>query len=398
MNFYVLCLFLFWGSLLLVAYTYIGYGILLYGCIKLKRLFKRGALPAKHAQTPEPFVLPLTVVIAAYNEADCIAEKLQNTLSLHYPEGMVQVFVITDGSTDQTPQIAAGYPQVQVFHQPERRGKIAAVNRIMPLVNTPVTVYTDANTLLNPDALLNIVRHFANEKVGAVAGEKRIRVGSEAGANEAGEGLYWKYESALKRWDSELYSVVGAAGELFAIRTGLYEPPPPDTIIEDFYKTLRIAQRGYRVLYEPDACAMENASASAAEELKRKIRIAAGGLQAIYRLRALLNPFRYGVLSFQFISHRVLRWTLAPLALPVLLLCNLYLAAAGSSFWVIMLALQTLFYLFALLGYLLETRKLRFKPFFVPFYFCMMNYAVYRGFVRIVTGRQSVLWEKAKRA
>ncbi|OWY23407.1 glycosyltransferase family 2 protein [Sphingobacteriales bacterium UPWRP_1] len=399
MNFYVLCLFLFWCSMLVVAYTYIGYGILLYGFIKIKRLAARRTPPAKHAQAPEPFVLPLTVVIAAYNEADCIAEKLQNTLSLHYPQGMVRVFVITDGSTDATPQIAAGYPGVQVFHQPERQGKIAAVNRIMPLVNTPVVVYTDANTTLNPHALLNMVRHFANNKVGAVAGEKRIRVGSEASANEAGEGLYWKYESALKRWDSELYSVVGAAGELFAIRTNLYEPPPPDTIIEDFYKTLRIAQHGYRVIYEPNAFAMESASASVAEELKRKIRIAAGGLQAIFRLRALLNPFRYGLLSFQFTSHRVLRWTLAPLALPVLLLCNGYLVAAGGNrFWVVMLALQALFYLSALLGYLLETRKLRFKPFFVPFYFCMMNYAVYRGFWRIATGSQSVLWEKAKRA
>ena len=192
--------------------------------------------------------------------------------------------------------------------------------------------------------------------------------------------------------------MVGAAGELFSIRTDLYEPVPSDTIIEDFFMTLRIAKRGYRVVYEPEAYAVESSSASVGEELKRKIRIAAGGLQAIYRLSPLLNPLRFGLLSFQYISHRVLRWTLAPVALPVIFVLNLILAQSGIPLYEFLLFAQILFYTLALLGYLLERRKLKFKIFFIPYYFCMMNYAVYRGFIRIIRGSQSVIWERAKRA
>lgn len=394
----MIAFYLFIVCLLLLFYTYIGYGILLFMLVKIKQGSPPLDAPTKQAQIREGYQPPVTVVIAAYNEADFIETKITDTLRQNYPPDKLHILAITDGSTDSTPEIVKKFEQVQLFHQPERRGKIAAVNRVMPLINTPIVIYTDANTLLNPDAVSNLTRHFANPNVGAVAGEKRIITPDAVAASGAGEGLYWKYESALKKWDSELYSVVGAAGELFAIRTDLYEPPPPDTLIEDFYKTLRIAQKGYRVLYEPDAYAMETPSASVAEELKRKIRIAAGGLQAIYRLKPLLNPFKYGVLSFQYISHRVLRWTLAPLCLPILLLTNAYLVrTSGSIGWQVFLGLQVIFYLTALTGYLLEARKIRFKPFFVPYYFCMMNYAVYLGFWRIVTGRQSVLWERAKR-
>ncbi|MEM8908110.1 MAG: glycosyltransferase, partial [Bacteroidota bacterium] len=214
----------------------------------------------------------------------------------------------------------------------------------------------------------------------------------------AGEGIYWKYESTLKKWDSELYSVVGAAGELFSIRTKLYEAVPQDTIIEDFFMTLRIAQKGYKVVYEPAAYAVESSSASVKEELKRKIRIAAGGIQAIIRLAPLLNVFKYGILSFQYISHRVLRWTLAPIALPILLLVNIALALHGEPLYQWLLVGQVLFYSSALVGYLLEKRAIKFKAFFVPYYFCIMNYAVFRGFYRILRGSQSVVWERAKRA
>jgi len=192
--------------------------------------------------------------------------------------------------------------------------------------------------------------------------------------------------------------VVGAAGELFSLRTELFEAVKKDTIIEDFYMTLRIAQKGYQVVYEPDAFAAEHSSASVKEELKRKIRIAAGGIQAIVRLASLLNIFRYGVLSFQYISHRVLRWTLAPLALPIILITNFILAMGGSPIYQFILGCQIMFYLMAILGYILETKKIKLKAFFVPYYFCIMNYAVYRGFFRYLGDNQSVMWERSKRA
>lgn len=187
------------------------------------------------------------------------------------------------------------------------------MNRGMRFVTTPLVVFSDANTLLSKDAIRRIVDLFADPTTGCVSGEKRIMTGQAESAAGAGEGIYWKYESTLKRWDAKLYSVVGAAGELFAVRTELFQEVEPDTLLDDFIVSLRIAMKGYTIQYDPEAYAMETSSANVKEELKRKIRISAGGIQSVVRLRALLNIFRYGVLSFQYISHRVLRWTLAPL-------------------------------------------------------------------------------------
>lgn len=336
-------------------------------------------------------------MVAAYNEEHDIEDKIKNSLGLAYPKDKINFLFVTDGSDDRTPEIVAQYPEVTLLHLPERRGKIAAVGRSMPQVKSDITVFTDANTMLNAGAIQNLVRHYQDPKVGAVAGEKRVLSPDSDAAAGAGEGFYWKYESTLKRWDSELYSVVGAAGELFSIRTALFEHVPADTIIEDFYMTLKIAQNGYRVIYEPEACAMETPSANSGEELKRKIRIAAGGIQAIVRLKSLLNPFRYGILSFQYISHRVLRWTLSPLALLLVLLANIVLALQGHGLYQLLLLGQFLFYASALIGYLLESKKIKMKAFFIPYYFFMMNYAVFAGFLRFLRGKQSVLWERAQR-
>lgn len=388
---------IFWSGFLLVWYAYLGYGLALFLLVGIKRLFaRRRAIPAEHF--PE-----VTFIVCAYNEEGCMAQKIANSLALDYPPGRIHFFFVTDGSDDRTPDLVRSYPfpgdaRWALFHEPERRGKVAAFQRAMQFVQTPFVISTDANTLVNREALRNIMRHFSDPAVGAVAGEKRIRMGEKAGAGSAGEGIYWKYESLLKKWDAELWSVVGAAGELFAFRTDVYEHVPPDTIVEDFYLTMRIAQKGYRVQYEPEAYAVETSSASVAEEMKRKVRIAAGGLQAVVRLAPLLNIFRYGVLSFQYVSHRVLRWTLAPLLLPVLLIVNAILAWQESGFYRALLAVQLLFYGAALAGYLLERREFRMKAFFVPYYFCLMNYSMYAGFFRLVRGRQSVLWERAKRA
>ena len=385
----------FWLCLVLIWYTYVGYGMVLYVLVRLKQAFSNNSDATYFTDDELPEV---TLVIAAYNEADFITEKIQNSLALRYPAGKLSIWVVTDGSDDATPQIVEAHPEITHFFQPERQGKIAAVNRIMPLITTPVVIFTDANTLLNEQAAIHLVRHFKNQNVGAVAGEKRVSSGEKDAASGAGEGLYWKYESALKRWDATLYSVVGAAGELFALRTNLYHEVPADTIIEDFYLTLSIAREGYRVMYEPDAYAVEGPSATVKEELKRKVRIAAGGIQAIVRLKALLNPFRYGVLSFQYISHRVLRWTITPFALVGLLLSNVYLAVEPNLFYRLVLAGQILFYALAIVGLILAAKKIKMKAFFVPYYFCVMNYAVFAGINRYWRGSQSVVWERAERA
>jgi poly-beta-1,6-N-acetyl-D-glucosamine synthase len=321
-----------------------------------------------------------------------------NTLALDYPKDKITYIFITDGSTDETPNIVAKYPEILGMHQPGRSGKIAAVHRAMGQVQSEIVVFTDANTMLNQAAILLMCRHYQDETVGAIAGEKRVQIDDNADAT-AGEGFYWKYESKLKKWDSELYSVVGAAGELFSIRTTLYEPVLPDTILDDFMISMNIALKGFRIVYEPEAYASELASANTGEELKRKIRIAAGGVQSFIRLKQLLWPFKQPVLSFEYISHRILRWVITPYLMVVAFLINIILVSQLGYFNIygLMLAGQLFFYAAALLGWLMEQRQLKVKVFFIPYYFCLMNYAVIAGFFRYFFTEQSVLWEKAKR-
>jgi cellulose synthase/poly-beta-1,6-N-acetylglucosamine synthase-like glycosyltransferase len=383
----------FWLGVLIIMYTYLGYGLLLL----LIHFFSKKVSAVDSSEKPA-----LTVLIAAYNEGEWIEAKIRNTLELNYPTGKLQILIVTDGSNDGSTEKAQSFliPSgiaYQVLHEPERRGKLAAIERVMPWVQTPILVFTDANTLLNRDALLHLVQPYTDAKVGAVAGEKRIHLSEKEEASSAGEGLYWQYESRLKRWDANLYSTVGAAGELFSIRTQLFEKIPADTLIEDFYLTLTVLRKGYRIAYAAEAYAVETASASVSEELKRKVRIAAGGLQASWRLRDLLNPFRYGVFSWQFFSHKILRWTLAPLALPLVLVLNIGLAVRGEPLYIGLLFLQILFYLLALSGWFLAHKQIKIKAFFIPFYFCVMNYAVFLGFFRLLQGQQTVLWEKVER-
>ena len=388
---------IFWVLVFIVFYAYIGYGILLFVLVKIKRMF--GSSRSKMLQgNYEPEV---TLFIAAYNEKDFVAAKIRNSLELDYPKEKLHMVWVTDGSDDGTPDELRKYEGVEVYHLPQRSGKIGAMNRGMKFVKTPVVVFCDANTMLGNESIRRIVHLFSDPKVGCVSGEKRIFSKEKDSAAGAGEGLYWKYESTLKKWDAELYSVVGAAGELFAIRTELYQEVERDTLLDDFIISLRVAQKGYTIQYDPEAYAIETASANVKEELKRKIRISAGGIQSVIRLRSLLNVFRYGPLSFQYISHRVLRWTLAPLSLLFMLFIGFVLALnegfAGLGFYCIAFWLQVLFYLAALLGWYLENRAIKVKVLFIPYYFFIMNLSVFLGFKRYLKGSQSVNWERAKR-
>jgi len=386
---------IFWSAFLTVFYAYLGYGVVLFALVKLKKIFGKSAQSSEENSIFEPEV---ALIIPAYNEKDEVARKVRNSLALEYPKNKLRIIFVTDGSDDGTPELLERFEGIEVMHKPERQGKIAAINRVMPSITSPITIFTDANTMLSRQTVRKMVRHYANEIVGAVAGEKRIQTEETAKASGAGEGLYWKYESLLKRWDSELNSVVGAAGELFSVRTHLYQHVEADAILDDFMISLRIAKSGYKVVYEPDAYAEELPSQNVREELKRKIRICAGGIQSIVRLSDLLNPLKYGMLSFQYISHRVLRWTLAPLALLAMVPLNLYLMVSVGGIYGVLFLLQMLFYLMAIPGWILEHKQMRIKLFFVPYYFFIMNLAVYLGFFRFMKGRQSVLWDKAQRA
>ena len=373
--------------LAVLVYTYIGYGIILGILVKLR----------PRINEPAPAYLPTVAhVIPAYNEENYLREKIRNSLDMSYPENKYRVIVVTDGSTDGSEAIANQFSGITHLHYPGRKGKSGAINRALSVIQEEVIVVSDANSLLNEYAIRHIVQPFHDQQIGVVAGEKRILHKNSDKAAGAGEGLYWKYESLLKKWDGELYSVVGAAGELFAVRRQLLHPIEASVILEDFVISLDLASQGYRTAYAPDAIATEESSATIEDELKRKVRIAAGGFQAMWILRHLLNIFKYGILSFQYISHRVLRWTLAPLGLPVVFVGSGWLALQGDLFYSILFILQCIFYSLALIGAIFRNSVVKRKIFFVPFYFTMMNYAVYLGFMRFVRKGQSSVWEKTR--
>ncbi|RMG94526.1 MAG: glycosyltransferase family 2 protein [Chloroflexi bacterium] len=368
---------LFWLSVTLIVYTFFGYPLLI---TFLARQFPR---PNHQA----PITPTVTIIIPAYNEETEIRQKLENTLSLDYPVDQYEIVVVADGSTDKTAEIVQEYiPKgVRLYYQPERQGKTAAINRVVPHLTSDILVFTDANTTLPPHALRTLVRHFADPKVGGVAGEKRVSGG--------GEGLYWRYESWLKRCDSTISSVMGAAGELFAVRRTAFSPPPNDSLLDDFIISLTLVADGWRVVYEPEAFALENPTPSLAGEWQRRTRNGAGGFQAIWRLRRLLHP-RYGRVMWQYFSHRFVRWAITPFLLPVAYVLNGLLWP--RPFYRPLFILQTLFYLTALVGYWLNRHGRNRRLPFIAFYFCFTNLAAIVGFWRYITRRQPVTWVKVR--
>jgi len=380
---------IFWISVGIIFYTFMGYGIV----ITLLAHFKKKPVqaPLEDVDLPE-----LTLMVAAYNEADIIAQKVNNCLALNYPADKLKIIFVTDGSDDGTPELIQESPQVQVLHQSARKGKIAAVNRAMNYIETPFVIFTDANVMVNAEGLRNMVSHFQNNLVGAVSGEKRV-ISTEHEGAASGEGLYWKYESYLKRKDAEWNSLVGSAGELFGIRSHLYKPVAEDCIIEDFVMTMGIAASGYKVAYEPNAIATETASVNVAEESKRKVRIAAGGIQAMVKLSGILGPLSHPRLFFQYFSHRVLRWTLMPINLATALI-SASLLVGNHWTYDLAFAAQLLFYALTLVGYFLRNQNIKLKGFFTPYYFIFMHLCVVKGWFRYFNGSQKVTWEKARRA
>ena len=388
---------LFWATLLIVFYTYIGYGILLYIIIRLKRLFAGKPCEAVHPADEE---LPtMTLMICAYNEEDVVKEKMENTLALDYPKDKLRIMWVTDGSNDRTNELLAAYPEVDIVFSPERRGKTAALKHGLKELQTRYVAFTDANTMINAGALREIARLFFDSTVGCVSGEKRVAARKEGEMAAEGEGIYWRYESTLKRWDSELYSAMGAAGELYAIDPKLCREVPDEALLDDFMMSMYVVQAGKRIAYTAEAYAMEYGSANIYEESKRKRRIAAGGLQSIWWLRSMLNPFKQPLVTFQYVSHRVLRWSITPIAMVLLLLVNIALVAMGAgTFYTVILILQMLFYLMALAGWFLNRYGHKNKLLYTAYYFVFMNFNVFRGMAYLRSHGKSGAWEKAKRS
>jgi poly-beta-1,6-N-acetyl-D-glucosamine synthase len=376
-------------------YCYIGYGLLAFIIICCKRIL----LPGRKKNTYSSDVIPVTIIVTAYNEEKLLNQKIENTLAINYPPDKLHLIFITDGSSDNSEKIVKQHASILSMHQPERKGKFAAVKRAMQQVKTPVVVFSDANTMLNSDCIMKIATHYYYDTTGGVAGEKKIIRNNNVSAVGQAEGLYWLYESFMKKLDASLNTVTGAAGELFSIRTALFKELDDELILDDFVTSMQICLQGYKIEYEPKAFATEMPSASLAEEEKRKVRISAGAYQSIGYLKECLNIFKHPLLSFQYISRRLLRWTFCPVMLLVLLISNLLIVVDHNStkFFSLMFYGQIAFYLSAFTGWILVRSGKGAGFFTIPFYFVFMNYCLVKGFIKFLKGKQTVLWEKSLR-
>jgi cellulose synthase/poly-beta-1,6-N-acetylglucosamine synthase-like glycosyltransferase len=384
--------FVLWVSCFIIFYNYAGYAIIAY----VINLFTKKKTTAGR----KPYYPTVSFIVAAYNEEDCIEKKIINSLEQEYPSDRIEYIFITDGSSDSTPDIIEKYPQVQLLHSDLRQGKSAALNRAVQAANNDILLFSDANTFLNPEATEMVARHYIDEKVGGVAGEKKVMTPEDDTENlGASEGLYWKYESFLKKLDSDFYSVVGAAGELFSVRKELYEMVPSEVVLDDFIISMKVAERGFRIIYEPMAYAMELPSFSLNDEKKRKVRIAAGGFQAMAMLPGALSFWKHPRLSFLYISHRVLRWTLSPLCLICAFLSGFLLSIFNTNpIYKGVFLLQVAFYIGALIAYLSPIATKYLKILKLPYYFIFMNISVFQGFFRFLRKKQPPTWEKVKRS
>lgn len=374
---------LFWASVLLVGYTYLGYPALIYAWARLRP-------PPTPSAPGEPAV---TMLVVAYNEAARMRERLANLAALDYPRARLQILVASDGSTDGTAEQARTWAGagVEVVSFATRRGKPAVVNDVMRRARGEIVVLADARQRFAADALCALVAPFADPRVGAVSGELILAGDREAGAVGEGVGLYWRYEKLIRRSESRVDSTVGATGAIYAIRRSLFEPILDDTILDDVLIPLRIARRGYRVLFDPGARAYDRVAATAREEFARKVRTLAGNFQLLARERWLLDPLR-NRLWLQTVSHKALR-LLTPLLLLTTFAADLFLVGSRFHRWT--LAGQFAFYAAAVGGRALRGARPRIRILTVPYVVCLLSLATVIAFYRFLTGRQPVTWEKA---
>jgi cellulose synthase/poly-beta-1,6-N-acetylglucosamine synthase-like glycosyltransferase len=374
---------LFWTLTALVVYVYAGYPLLLALVGRIR------ARPTQRGEI-EPSV---TLLISAFNEADVIAEKLQNSLSLDYPADRLQIVVISDCSDDNTDAIVTGFaPQrVELLRMADRGGKTLGLNAAVPRARGDIIVFSDANAMYARDVLRKLAVNFADPAVGAVVGESTYT--KPEVESERTEGLYWQYETAIKRLESQIGSVVGGDGAIYAIRRTLYEPMRADAL-SDFVNPLQIVRSGHRCVYEPLARSYESAAKDFQREFRRKVRIVNRAWRALMTMRSLLNPFRYGFFAIELISHKLLRW-LVPLLLVGVFATNLFLLGTAPIYMLALLA-QLALYALALAGYVLRRRERMPAILSVPYYFCLVNVASALGIFEAYRGKTYATWSTAR--
>jgi biofilm PGA synthesis N-glycosyltransferase PgaC len=378
-------------SLFLLVYHYFLYPLLV---VVLARLLGGSHRPGQSGEAGNHDLPRVTFLVAAYNESLVIDEKIRNTLDLDYPGDLLEIIVVADGSDDGTERIVEGYAGQGVIslHQPERRGKTAALNRGVEKASGEIVIFSDANNEFSKSAIRELVKHFRDEKVGGVCGIKQIKQASER-ESSTGDSVYWLYESRIKQAESDIATITNADGEIFAIRKELFEKVDESVINDDAEISYNLIKKGFRIVYERAACSYELASEKLVDDFHVKVRMVAGGFQTV-ALHASAIFKLTSWYSFSFISHKLLRY-LAPVFM-LLVLAGSLLGWQEPVFQ-LLLGAQVLFYGLACLGWYGLQRENMSRVLYVPFYFVAMNLAAFMGLLRYFSSSQSVNWRKAAR-
>jgi cellulose synthase/poly-beta-1,6-N-acetylglucosamine synthase-like glycosyltransferase len=370
----------FLSAALVLIYTYAGYPLLIWLLARLRSVpqQRRRILPA------------VSIVVIAHNEELRIRSRIENLLALNYPRELLEIVIASDASTDSTAALARGFGAqgVKVIEFARHRGKPAVLNDVLPRLTSAVVVLMDVRQRAHPDAVQLLVDNFADPAVGAVSGELILLEDGPGGVAADGVGFYWRYEKFIRQQESRLDSTVGATGALYALRPELFEAIPEDTILDDVLIPMQIARKGYRVLFDGNACIFDRVSATPENEFRRKVRTIAGNYLLLCRHPWLLNPLA-NRLWFQTVSHKFLR-LLGPVCLLAVLGANLLLLEA--PLYRLFLALQILFYLAASAGHLLRNSRRKHVLLTVPHAFCLLNWSTAVGFYRFIRGNQRVTW------
>jgi len=376
--------YLFWALIGIVAYTYFGYSVVI---VVLALLFNRQV--DRRDSTPR-----VTFLITAYNEEKNIRKKLTDVLALDYPHEHLEVMVASDGSTDRTDEIVEvlGDQGVVLKRVEGRVGKTATQNEAVKAANGEIIIFSDATTVYEHDAIRKLVRNYHDPAVGAVSG--RYEYMNPTGASVGtGSILFWKYENFIKSMQTRIRTITGCCGCIYSVRKAAYVPLPAD-IISDLVEPLMIIEKDYRVVFEPEAIAYEETTEKPAEEFSMRVRVVTRAMRGILFAKRLLNPFRFPFVSFQLISHKVLRW-LIPFFLIGLFVSNVFLL--GDWFYNLTFAAQIIFYALALLGGIAERFGWKMKVTSIPLFFCIVNMAALLAVFRVLRGYKAVTWETVRK-
>ncbi|MDP3791840.1 MAG: glycosyltransferase family 2 protein [Candidatus Omnitrophota bacterium] len=379
---------IFWISILMLFYTYIGYPI--YVFVRAKR-YKNAVL--KDAD----FRPKVSVIMSAYNEGSYIEKKIKNLLESSYPKDDLETLVGSDGSTDATDQILSRMAdkRVKVFCYKDRRGKPSVLNDLVLQATGEILVFCDVRQLFEKSAISELVSNFSDENIGCVSGELIFKSLAQDTEIAKGVGAYWDYEKFIRRCESAVHSMVGATGAIYAIRKALYLPVPSDIVLDDVYIPLNISRMGYRTILDQDAKAYDRPAMETSEEYRRKVRTLAGNYQIFSMFKDLLVPFLRPV-SLALVSHKLFR-VIAPFFMISVFVSNLFMAMEGS--YILFLMAQIAFYALAIVGALTcrqKNKKFVIKIASTAYIFCFLNFTAIVGLYRFLSGKQKIAWERSE--